>query len=377
MSTLAVFKKGNVTSTSGVPSENIFMAEFFANMSAHPAATQWLLQTDIQSLMSEWCRSTCLKLQLYSEKATHNLKVMQSEKNKTRHGPVYNADIFPMQALTLEECLKDGAVDIVFINGLDGSVFHTWRQHDDSHNTGGTKLWPRDWLAVDLPGTRLIGINVSAKAFLWSLWKEPQPMVAECRRTLDARAFNYRTQLEEAGVGQNRRSIIWVTHSMGGLLVKNILRQSELNDGKLASATKGVFFISAPHTGARALSCLYARPFRWLLTLEARELQRNAEPLHQLHKWFQSFINDNKVQVLSLVETKTTHIHTWYYTVLNPEVSSLSSWEFMSHHFDVGLFVRLCRMPVMLRLAKSLVWIPTTHILTSRALVTTKSISYC
>lgn len=41
------------------------------------------------------------------------------------------------------------------------------------------------------------------------------------KRTLDERSSEFVTKLLKAGIG--KRPIVWITHSMGGLLVKNML----------------------------------------------------------------------------------------------------------------------------------------------------------
>lgn len=85
-----------------------------------------------------------------------------------------------------------------------------------------TKCWPKDWLAHDCPDLRIIGVNYETSI---STWTSICPFTQR-KKTLDERSDELMGQLLKAGVGD--RPIIWITHSMGGLLVKNILNKGLL-----------------------------------------------------------------------------------------------------------------------------------------------------
>jgi len=78
---------------------------------------------------------------------------------------------------------------------------------------GGSRCWPRDWLPRDVPGLRVLAVDYATSLTHWG---------ASCpsergRRLLDARARHLLQSLRRAGVGQ--RPIVFVAHSMGGLIV--------------------------------------------------------------------------------------------------------------------------------------------------------------
>ena len=83
--------------------------------------------------------------------------------------------------------------------------------------------WPKDWLAKDVPKVRMFGVEYSTQL---SDWEPVHPYETPEERTITARARELLTKLEAADVG-TKRPIVWVTHSMGGLLVKEILRLAE------------------------------------------------------------------------------------------------------------------------------------------------------
>ncbi|XP_043196868.1 uncharacterized protein LOC122367629 [Amphibalanus amphitrite] len=94
-----------------------------------------------------------------------------------------------------------------------------------------TQCWPRDWLPSSLHPLKVRILSVDYDS-AWSDWR---PRCAARRsRTLAERAADLRKLLEDAGVGD--RPIVWVTHSMGGLLVKKMLvdveKEVERGDGE-------------------------------------------------------------------------------------------------------------------------------------------------
>lgn len=79
-----------------------------------------------------------------------------------------------------------------------------------------TNCWPKDWLAHDCNHLRIIGVNYETNL---SLWTPICPV--EKVETLEERSDELIDQFMKIGLG--KRPIIWITHSMGGLIVKNVL----------------------------------------------------------------------------------------------------------------------------------------------------------
>lgn len=81
--------------------------------------------------------------------------------------------------------------------------------------------WPKMWLSQDCKQVRLLGLDYETSLSMWypvCSDKEPQ--------TLEFRSQNFLKDLKKANVGE--RPILWICHSMGGLLVKKILVEGKL-----------------------------------------------------------------------------------------------------------------------------------------------------
>ncbi len=157
-------------------------------------------------------------------------------------------------------------LDIVFVHGIRGGAFATWRREGVLERGAAREslekaaCWPASWLVPDLgPRVRLISAEYAAPASAWEGESLPFPHIAE----------QIAAKLAAAGVG--RRPVIFITHSMGGLVVKEILAQgketivssntsSNATDiivggteaqKRLRSAAAGVVFYSVPHAGSR------------------------------------------------------------------------------------------------------------------------------
>ncbi|KAF5398454.1 putative ribonuclease p/mrp subunit [Paragonimus heterotremus] len=433
---------------------HLLFAHSLANLSRHPASQNLIHIPAIQSLLSQWSCSSSLHLTLLGQKTCHNLEAHAPESSKNvdgdsckteiQHCPVYYPDVYRLDSLRSDTRCADYDCDVIFVHGMRGSVFFTWRQNDavlenaEANAADCTKCWPRDWLPREFPSARILAINSSLYPFVW----DPICPVDRLERAMDTRAKNILPQLEAAGVGQ--RPIIWITHSAGGILVKELLRvssqlcmngpkpnssatvtndhnstsdhhsgsvsvlsnQTSTNkqvtstpessrvewscdltdeaysrssapsllpeelmnwfvgdkecctdsvpsspaekrycypirsvesegglinirthnvkdepeaDSNLIQFTQGIVFMSAPHRGNRSLLGLYRRPFRWTLTPEAIQLERNSTFLLDLHSWFKRMVTRSHIKVLSMVETQQTQLGRFWSVLLVPE----------------------------------------------------------
>jgi hypothetical protein len=128
-------------------------------------------------------------------------------------------------------------LDILFIHGLTGDPEATW-------TAGGAEkeYWPR-WFCDEFPNVSTYTLGYPASVL--EKW-------AKQEMNLHERANNMLEQLASFGIGD--RPIAIVTHSLGGLLAKAMLRASnECTDAgwkRIVENTRLVAFLATPHTGA-------------------------------------------------------------------------------------------------------------------------------
>ncbi|NER26790.1 MAG: alpha/beta hydrolase [Symploca sp. SIO1C4] len=121
--------------------------------------------------------------------------------------------------------------DVIFVHGLDGNARSTWhpkgRVDDDD-------FWP-NWLGQELPDLGIWSLSYKVEPFKWK--GETMPLVDRATNTLAILDINK--------IGN--RPLIFITHSLGGLLVKQMLRHG-LDYGSprwkpIVEQTKGVIFL--------------------------------------------------------------------------------------------------------------------------------------
>nr|XP_017200939.1 protein SERAC1 isoform X3 [Oryctolagus cuniculus] len=201
--------------------------------------------------------------------------------------------------------------DVLFIHGLMGAAFKTWRQQDSERAVSEealededryTTCWPKTWLARDCPALRIISVEYDTSL---SDWRARCPTE---RKSIAFRSTELLRKLRAAGVGD--RPVIWVSHSMGGLLVKKMLVEASKKPemSTVINNTRGMIFYSVPHHGSHLAE--YSVNVRYLLfpSLEVKELSKDSPALKTLQDDFLEFAKDKNFQVLNFVETLPTYI---------------------------------------------------------------------
>ncbi|KAL3840378.1 hypothetical protein ACJIZ3_024969 [Penstemon smallii] len=200
--------------------------------------------------------------------------------------------------------------DIVFVHGLRGGPFKTWRLSEDKSSTKsglvekideeagkqGT-FWPGEWLAADFPHARLFSLKYKTNLTQWSGASLPLQEVSSMLLE----------KLVAAGIGD--RPVVFVTHSMGGLVVKQMLYQAKAeNKDNFVYNTVGVVFYSCPHFGSK----LADMPWRMGLVLRPAptigELRSGSPRLVELNDFLRQLFKKKLIDVLSFCETKVTPI---------------------------------------------------------------------
>jgi pimeloyl-ACP methyl ester carboxylesterase len=186
----------------------------------------------------------------------------------------------------------DREMDVVFVHGLGGDAKQTWHP-----NGKPMDFWPK-WIGEELPQIGVWSIDYEAAKTKWT----------GDALALPDRATDLLGRMELAGFGS--RPIVFVTHSLGGLVVKQVLRHARemaVPDWKaIADAARGIVFLATPHAGAdlsgylKAVST-FARP-----TAAIGDLQAHHERLRELNIWFRNNLQAMGVRIKVMYETKPT-----------------------------------------------------------------------
>lgn len=185
-------------------------------------------------------------------------------------------------------------LDIVFVHGLGGDAHSTWRIGEDQE-----KFWPR-WLAEDFNNVGVWTIGYGATASRW----------VEDVMSMEDRSVNLINRLFGKGIGE--RPIIFVTHSMGGLITKYILTHADQSNNpkekQIATNCAGVVFIAVPHVGSGLANILdFTRVFVRGNKI-VKQLQKDESSLRALSNRFVEYTKRQSLSCVSFYETKEVRI---------------------------------------------------------------------
>lgn len=188
---------------------------------------------------------------------------------------------------------------VVFIHGLGGNAETTW-QSSDSEKV----FWPK-WLHEDIEDV-----------CIWSIgYEAPKLTVRNSGMGLLDRAQNVlETLLAEHQLSKGE--LILVGHSLGGLIIKQLIRLASDQNGRkgaieLINRISGIAFLGSPHTGADLAQTgnslfgqLFLKLFLHQPSAATASLERNDATLRDLNTWYRGWCHDKDIRHLVLVETK-------------------------------------------------------------------------
>jgi TIR domain len=189
--------------------------------------------------------------------------------------------------------------DVIFVHGLNGDARATWQPVREPE-----RFWP-SWIGEDLLDVGVWSVNYPTNASAWKGSTMP----------LNNLAINVLSRLSDYGLGKSR-PVIFITHSFGGLLVKQILRCSDDGSapglGDLAQWTRGVVFIATPHSGSSLANFLRNMVFLQP-SINVKELQKGEPQLVQLSTWYRHNVMQLCIKTLVYRETKPTPAPHWLF----------------------------------------------------------------
>jgi hypothetical protein len=137
-------------------------------------------------------------------------------------------------------------VDIVFVHGLTGDRERTWHSVPDRRHPNGV-LWPKELLPDSIPESRILTFGYDACIFRSG--RVPNNRIRDHARDLVNELASVRVSVEE-----RMRPIIFVVHSLGGIVCKDALQISTLTAEpqlqSIALLTRAILFVATPHEGS-------------------------------------------------------------------------------------------------------------------------------
>ncbi|MBN4004857.1 MAG: AAA-like domain-containing protein [Nostoc sp. LPT] len=119
------------------------------------------------------------------------------------------------------------------------------------------------------------------------------------------RASNLQEYLEVYDIG--KYPIIFIAHSMGGLLVKEMLRNAQTFQKKaVIQQTKGIVFLSTPHTGSHLANLVDKIGILARSSVSVNELKAHIPQLRQLNEWYRQNVDSLEITTKVYFETKPT-----------------------------------------------------------------------
>jgi len=182
--------------------------------------------------------------------------------------------------------------DVIFVHGMGGHARGTWHpqeKHDDDN------FWPT-WLGEDLNNVGIWSLGYEVEPFKWKGNAMP----------LSDRATNILDLLDSYGIGE--RPLIFIAHSLGGLLVKQMLRNARdyVKWTVIASQTKGIVFLSTPHSGSDMASWIKHIGGILRTTVSVDELEAHHSRLRELNLLYRNDEQFSQIPMLIYCETRPT-----------------------------------------------------------------------
>ncbi|KAI1121559.1 hypothetical protein F5Y10DRAFT_288297 [Nemania abortiva] len=226
-------------------------------------------------------------------------------------------------------------VDIIFVHGLGGSSRKTWSKHGDP-----SLFWPAKFLSLepDITEARILTFGYNSN-FRPGSGKNKMSILDFAKDLL----YDMKYGIDEESVPNGEslcmgdRPIIFIVHSMGGLIVKEAYMQGQ-NDPAYAAIIKAVssiIFLSTPHRGTNLAEALnrilrvsfVANPMQFI-----SELSAGSQTLQKLNEQFRHIAP--RLQVVSFYETRPTSVVGAQVMVLEKDSSVLGYPEEVSKPLD-------------------------------------------
>jgi predicted alpha/beta hydrolase family esterase len=182
--------------------------------------------------------------------------------------------------------------DVIFVHGLGGNLWSTWHPEEKIYDDNF-------WLSWLSKSQQEIGI--------WSFGYESQPSKWTGRSmSIFDQAGNLLKWVENRKLGE--KPLIFVAHSLGGLLVKEMLyKAKESEKQEIIKQIKGIVFLATPHTGSYLANLIDKVNILFKKTIIIDELKADSAALAKLNDWYRKHVRDLGIVTEVYFETKPVY----------------------------------------------------------------------
>lgn len=194
------------------------------------------------------------------------------------------------------------AADVVFLHGLGGDAFATWRWGKDEAGS-----WPHQ-LGREFPQVGVWSLGYAASPSKWlrvfGLFLGRRD--AGHAMALPDRALQVLDLMVQRGLGE--RPLLFICHSLGGLVAKQILRKADdaadPRKNQVARNTRAVLFLATPHRGAVLASLASAFRAVFGATVSIEDLRAHDAHLGDLFDWYRNHAAQLGIETVTYYEQR-------------------------------------------------------------------------
>ncbi|WP_139792975.1 alpha/beta fold hydrolase [Pseudophaeobacter leonis] len=196
--------------------------------------------------------------------------------------------------------------DVVFVHGLGSNAQSAWTP-EVSVGKGADKTEFESYfpsvLAADSPTINMGALDYNAIVSDWIERSRFQELPRHCNNILQ--------YLRGKGIGD--RPTIFVCHSLGGIVAKEVLRRSEQSKFKrlkqISKNTVALSFLATPHKGSKIADVVQAvntvMPFL-RPSQRIAELEHDNVYLEDLSHWYRQYCSNHDIETQAFFELKKT-----------------------------------------------------------------------
>lgn len=212
-------------------------------------------------------------------------------------------------------------LDIFFVHGLGGDSIETWQKDNDS-------FWPR-WLAEQFPNCRVYVVSYDSNKLAGFLSGEGASIQDLALAMLD----------QIASREESAPHALLVAHSLGGLIIKQVLRRcadsANTDYNAIGRSVAGVAFLGTPHQGSQFSTSLDVL-LKQFKSKQSKQLAYSDDTLIDLNDHFRTWVSRQNAVVRSFYETEKTYGFQIVDKVsANPGIVGSDPIAVQSNHIDI------------------------------------------